>query len=109
MDTKIENGGFVMNSRGIPETVSGLEEVLQQIKIALTINKGSYRYNRNLGSRIKEIDLSYEHAEDRLKMTANEALVDSPGIEIIDAIIGDGYVDFTAATYLGQGNVRIEI
>ena len=41
MDTRVENGGFVLGPNGLPETVEGLEELLQYARLRLTLRRGS--------------------------------------------------------------------
>ena len=40
MDVKVENGGYVLGPTGLPETVEGLEELLQYARLRLTLRRG---------------------------------------------------------------------
>jgi hypothetical protein len=108
MDLKIENGGFAINEAGLPETVSGLEEILQQAEFHLRIKKGSYPYNRALGSRLNEVDTDAERAKESAISFANEALLKMGGVSVYDVqIIGEKFI-FDVLTPLGNGQVEIK-
>ena len=55
MDTAINNGDFLIDSRNRPFLISDKEEILQQVLIRLTVKKGSFIYDPNLGSRLYEV------------------------------------------------------
>lgn len=56
MDTAINNGDFLIDSRNRPFLISDKEEILQQVLIRLTVKKGSFIYDPNLGSRLYEVN-----------------------------------------------------
>lgn len=76
MDVKIENRDIAIHSNGDPEYISGMNEVLQRVKIACSIKKGDFRYDRNLGCYDYTIDLDDEMMCDKLSMIFKEATVD---------------------------------
>lgn len=108
MDTKIENGGFVLNERGLIETVEGKDELIQRAKIILISELGKYRYNRSLGSSLGKINLEQEHIEDRLKNTANEAFMNEPDIKVISASLDEEKIIFDVETSLGSGKIELK-
>lgn len=106
MELKLGNGTYILGSTGLPETVSGLDELLQDIRIRLTIPKGGFPYDRDLGSRLKEVEPSKEHAAERALALANEALLDLPGVRAEAAELREGgEIAFTVRTPLGKGEV----
>ncbi len=79
MDIKIENSDLSLNSQGKYEFVSGIDEVAQRLLICAQIPKGSFVYNKELGTNLRDIDLT----SDRRILTAtailNEAVFDIKG------------------------------
>ncbi len=55
MDTKLGSGGFALDQRGRPYLVGGLEEAAQRILIRLTVPRGSFGPNPELGSRLRQL------------------------------------------------------
>ena len=107
MDLKVEKGNFVLGPTGLPETVSGLEELLQRARISLELRRGMFPYNRELGSRLWQLDPQEEHREDRALALANEALLGLAGIRAEQARSTEAGMAFTIVTPLGEGEVEI--
>ena len=55
MDTAISNGDFMLDSNGIPISIYGIQEILQRVLIRLTVRKGSFIYDTNLGSDLYKL------------------------------------------------------
>lgn len=107
MDTKIENGNFLLNSRGIPETVSGLEAELQRAEIALSIPQGMFRYDGKLGSSIS-LEKQGEHYEERVLAAANEALINLGGIRALKVKLVKEGIEVELQTVHGVGSIVLE-
>lgn len=107
MDTKLIDGHFALGPTGLPETVNGREELLQYARILLTMRRGRFPYNRELGSGLWQWDPQEEHAADRALALANEALMGLPGVRAKSARITEGGAAFTVATPLGEGEIEI--
>lgn len=106
MDTKIENGGPVIGINGLPETITGLEEILQQAWLCLSVPKGSFIYDRDFGSRIRaEPGASAQ----RLLALAHEAALGRCGAKPVDCTISGNEVQFTFITPFGRGTVGVRI
>ncbi len=106
MALKLQDGTYVLGPAGLPETVSGLEELLQNALLRLSIPRGSFPYGRDLGSGLKGLDRSGEHAGEQAAALANEALLDLPGVRAEKAEFRqDGRIAFTLSTPLGEGTV----
>ena len=106
MDTKINNGGPVIGSNGLPETITGLEERLQQAWLCLSGPKGSFIYDRDFGSRI--------HAEpgasaQRILALADEAMLGRCGAKAVNCTISGNAVQLTLMTPFGRGTVLVKI
>ena len=52
MDTAIKDGDFQTNGSGLPVRISGVRELLQRAVFRLTVKKGSFFYDQQLGSRL---------------------------------------------------------
>lgn len=107
MDTRVENGGFVLGPNGLPETVEGLEELLQYARLRLTLRRGSLPYNRELGSGLYQWSPQEDRAEDRALALANEALQGLGGVRAVSARAADSGLVFSVATPLGEGEITL--
>lgn len=81
MDTLLENGDFAVDPRGIPRQAEGLEELLQRAKIRLTVPKGAFDYDPELGSRLNTLELSGSDLDARALELAQEALAALPAVQ----------------------------
>ena len=75
MDTLIKNGDFYKDENSCLKSVTGSEELLQRALICLSVEKGSFSFNRELGSGLHTLcnyeksklnDIAYELAADAL-------------------------------------------
>ena len=74
MDTAINNGDFLIDSRNRPFFVSDKEEILQQVLIRLTVKKGSFIYDPNLGSRLYEVKSFRGYIKNKVLSIVKEAV-----------------------------------
>lgn len=82
MDTAIANGDFLLDDRGRPLAITGMQEILQRILIRLTVKKGSFIFDPDLGSNLYTLKTSGLSAKgDALKLV-REALQDMKGISV---------------------------
>lgn len=49
MDTQLGNGDFIIDHCALPHSIADLEEACQRVKLILSVKKGSFKYNRELG------------------------------------------------------------
>lgn len=75
IDVKIKNDDVVRNSSGRYETITGQDALFQRAFICAAVNKGSFIYDRQLGSRLGGIVVNAKNAKDTLDLIINEALV----------------------------------
>lgn len=104
---KVERGDYVLNPMGLPETVSGKEELLQRAGMCIALRRGCFPYDRSLGSELWRWEPEAEHSEERATALANEALLELPGLRAVSAQITSGGVIFTIVTPLGEGEVTV--
>lgn len=107
MDTMVRNGGFVPGAGGLPVVVRGLPELLNYVRLSLSLRQGMFPYDRGIGSRLYMLDKQEEHAADRAAAMANEALLWLPGVRVTEVEISDEGMAFTVATPLGEGSVEL--
>lgn len=99
MDVKIENGDVCIDDSGNYVMIDGFDEVVQQVLIKITSEKGSFIYDRNLGS----------------ECTLSKTLSDKPDIKVLEMLINeslahmeDVYVKLTDA-YFSDGKLIMKI
>ncbi len=82
MDTMVKDGGFVPGAGGLPKVVEGLSELLNCVRLSLSVRQGRFAYDRDMGSSLYLLDRQEEHAADRALAMANEALLWLPGVSL---------------------------
>ncbi len=86
MDTALCNGDFAQNETGKIYTISGMEETVQRCKILLGIKKGSFCYNRNLGSNLDSLSTEDEYLSGNALLLVREALLPLKQVEVTNVI-----------------------
>lgn len=85
-DTLLHNGDFVRNPFGHPVTLNGYNELLQQILIRLSIKKGSFELDKELGSNIYRLKSANSTIlNNEALIYAREALMAMENIQVISA------------------------
>ncbi|MBQ3929287.1 MAG: hypothetical protein II711_04260 [Clostridia bacterium] len=92
MDTALHISGDFEQSGDEVLTVSGIQEIRQQVYIMLSAHKGAFIYDRELGSDIGKVDLSSENCIEEVEACARAALADVEGAEVVGVTIDDGAV-----------------
>lgn len=82
MDTAILDGDFAKNSSGKIYLVNGMKETLQRCEILLKIRKGSFCYNRNLGSNLHLLQLHDNNLQGNALLLVKEALLPVPQVSV---------------------------
>jgi hypothetical protein len=59
MDLALENGDFKKSANGHPVSIDGVAELLQRALIRLSVRKGSFPLDLNLGSNLYKLKTSY--------------------------------------------------
>ena len=77
MDVKILDGDLVIRNDGTPETVDGVQLTAQQMLIALTVPKGCFVYDRNLGVFGLNGGTVSQQQRETVEMLLNENFVSS--------------------------------
>lgn len=74
MDIKIENNDICLKPNGEAVLISGIEQAVQQVILAVRIPKNSFIYDRNLGIN-GEVDYYTDGIEKKIEALINECLV----------------------------------
>lgn len=80
IDNLIKDGDVYSDRTGKLVRISGTDELFQRAYICICVNKGSFAYDRNLGSYIRKIDCSAQDAAEKLELVINEALINCSGV-----------------------------
>lgn len=107
MDTRILNGGYVLDSRGMPEIVEGKAELLHYARLRLVMRRGKFPYNRELGSGLWQWSREEDRAADRALALANEALLGLPGVRAKAVRLTESGAVFTITTPLGEEELEL--
>lgn len=81
MDVLLKDKSYVFDINGTPETVEGMDEIVQRVIILANMQKGTFAYNREIGSEVKKIlnhviDHKYEPVVKEVEMLINESIID---------------------------------
>lgn len=107
MTYTLKNGGYVLDVTGLPQIISGKDELLQNARLRLELKKGSFIYDRELGSGLHGLSPTEEHRLERAAALAVEALTGMPGVRVqgCEAAEGGG-ISFQLSTPFGKGEVE---
>ena len=105
-DTKLSlTGDLAKSYDGRPYHISGRDELEQKMYILLSARKGAFIYDRELGSRIYEIDTESPDAVTETEAQARNALAVIPQAEVTGVQINNGAV----TVFVNCGGEEFEI
>ena len=107
MDTKVENGGYVLSANGLPQVAEGRAELAHYARMRLVLRRGEFPYDRDLGSGLWQWSREEPKAEDRALALANEALLGLPGVRAKGVRLTERGAAFTIATPLGEEEMEL--
>lgn len=84
MDTALENGDFYTNDRKHLVTLYDNEELLQRAIIRLCVKKGSFIYDKELGSKLYTLSHNANDVKAEVLSYAREALLDMDSVTVND-------------------------
>lgn len=79
MDILLENGDLTLTPAGEYVYVSGIDDALQKAILCAKIRKGSFIYNKNLGSELRGVDPESSVAKNTIELLLKEALMEVDG------------------------------
>ncbi|HHY52636.1 MAG TPA: histidine kinase [Clostridiales bacterium] len=94
MDTLLENGTYALDERGLPIPITGLRALIQRLLIRLSVRKGSFLPDPNLGSELHRLPCAAGEQTNRLALHyAQQALLPEPQAKVEQAfcyLTGEG-------------------
>lgn len=75
-DVKIENGDAVSESTGQSVMIFDTGALFQRAEICIAAKMGSFIYDRNLGSLVRNVEQNGENAKEKAELVINEALAE---------------------------------
>lgn len=82
MGLMIEGGDFVLDERGRLLEKTAIDELLQRALARLAVPKGSFAYDRQLGSELWTLRSESENLQGRAFVLAREALATLAGLKL---------------------------
>lgn len=82
MDVLLKNGDISLTPAGEAEYVSGIDEIVQKVILCAKIRKGSFIYNKNLGSELRGVDPESPVAASTIELLLKEALIKVKGYKL---------------------------
>ena len=92
MDVRLDSGDICLSDSGSCRMISGADEAAQRVMIAASVSKGSFIYDRGLGTDYGALSAGDPLAEEKLGMLIREA----------SAGIADVKVDLTSFDPVGR-------
>ncbi len=88
MDYKLIDGDYTLSPSGHIERVEGVEEKKQRIYIRLSVRKGSFLYDENLGSELYKLyQEKWSKIPEKAKQYVIDALLPETDIIVKDVIV----------------------
>ena len=110
MDVRLKNNNIDRDECGNFIYIRGIEELLQRVRIACTVRRGAFAYNRGLGIDLSDLSPARETLKDRLDMRVKEACVDIPADVRVTAAETDGSdIVMTVSVSNGKETMTTEV
>ena len=100
MDTALSKGDFLRDTRNLPIQISGVKEILQKVLIRLNVKKGSFIYDKDLGSNLYKLSANTKNLQNKARAIVIEALKPIKEVSVLEVL--------TKLTNLGE-NVEIHV
>lgn len=113
MDTLLYDGDFKVDGRGRPIPCTGYQELLQRALIRLTVRRGSFDYDPELGSRLDTLGQATHNLEARALELIREALLPLTGLTptgvIAEPYHGGENLRLTVLLQAGEQHTQLEV
>ena len=111
MDTALSNGDFIFDARKNLVELTGYDELLQRVLIRLGVKKGSFVYDKNLGSRLYTLKASSGNLNEKALSLVREGLLDVPDVlvEGVHAALTNGGENLVLAVSLAVNNTQKDV
>lgn len=109
MDVKIKDKDTQMSACGDCVYINAVEEVVQRVKIACSVCKGDFIYDRSLGSYINTVSTADPMLCDKLSMIFKEATIDIDytDLKVLKVENNKAIVEITCGGYSATTEVTI--
>lgn len=88
MDTRIGDGDYAVTAQGYPIVINGIQEAVQRARFVLTVLKGTFIYDRDMGISRDCLELEEgDESGEMVTMLCREALADRDDLYVTDAHI----------------------
>lgn len=111
MDTALSNGDFICDTRKNLVELTGYDELLQRVLIRLGVKKGSFVYDKNLGSRLYTLKASSGNLNEKALALVREALLDMPEVlvESVHTALTNGGENLALNVALSINNTQKDV
>lgn len=111
MDVKIADKDIALNACGDMTYIDCVDEIAQRVKIACSIRKGDFVYDRNLGSLAHTVRSSDPMLLEKLLMVFREACADIPytDITVTKTEVENEKITATVDVYCGDDSRSVEV
>lgn len=111
MDAKIDSMDIVLDSCGDCVYVNSVDELAQRVKIACTVRKGDFVYDRQLGSDAHGIYADDPMLIQKLEMIFKEATIDIPytSLTVLSADTSKGVLSAKVKITCGNHSATTEV
>ena len=82
MDVRLSGGDISLTDSGAQELVGAADEDAQRVMIAASVRKGSFRYDRSLGTDYASLDSSDPLLREKLELLIREAAAGVDGAQV---------------------------
>lgn len=111
MDTALSNGDFLCDTRKNLVELTGYDELLQRVLIRLGVKKGSFVYDKNLGSRLYTLKAGDGNLNEKALSLVREALLDIPEVlvESVHTTLTNNGENLVLAVSLAVNNTQKDV
>lgn len=111
MDVEIFDKDIVINTCGDAQYIDDTDELLQRVRIACSIKKGDFVYDRNMGSFANKLKVSDPMLNKKLEMIFKEATVSIPytDLKVTKTEVENNKIKATVDVYCGDEKGTLEV
>ncbi|MBQ9680454.1 MAG: hypothetical protein IJV48_07230 [Ruminococcus sp.] len=88
MDIRLSDGDIALTPAGDCEYISGIDEAVQRVRIAVLTKKGSFLYDRELGTDYSGLSRDDSMLREKLDMRVKESCADIDGVQVAAVRLG---------------------
>lgn len=110
MDTLVTDGDFSLNVCGVSCKITSIEEACQRVRVILSVEKGSFVYDRSLGVDFSSLE-NCSDIDKTAKLLCDEALVSQTEIRTgaVSVNSSDGKRTISVEVLFGNESKTVEV